>query len=903
MSKATENSQSTTKKLYTGAVISAIAATGLVGTIGTAHADTVELPLPTTAKNEPALVEKEAPKKVEVKTPTKEEVTELGETAKQTQADADKAKEVLDQANETSDKAEKKVTDLKQAQADAQKTADKATPEAIQNAEKNVETAKASVPTKEQAVSSAQTEKNDADRNVAVQGKTVGTKQAEVTQAQNGVTDAKTEVENAQKALNGEGLADAKAKQEEAIKEEATSKQAQADAQKALDSAKEQNQDHATQVKQAEQAVKSAQANLEAKSQEKETAKTNADQANTTYNQAVSMLNALQKDTKATITLAPDFIKTVKDEMALNNEIRTVGQNLTKEYINTKSDEIYDRIVNSQLQNRTLNKYTPSAKDQADETRYDINNLPKEVTDELNYFVADLINQMRHQLGLSDVVLSKSSLEFANKIAKEYVKANWSNAMRDANFAKGGSGHYAKGIYKVAKEYGLNSTFSEETIKEYAEKGLQPYENSIGTYDPKYLSTDADQVLRKTVGEMKEGLYTDLVELVSHKNDYAHTQGILQFDYANETVYFGGVAQSVTDDYYTRHFLTSIRTTNVDGSKWDKTPIVNPLSNTNKEQEIAKARQTLADAMNARKDAQDKLEATSKAVSDAQTTLQNAQATLKALNNGENPLANAQKVFNEAKERHDKAVVTLANANALVNNLTASKATKEETLKQAQATLKDAEKVLKLAQEALKAEEDKMANLEAIASNKAQAVSTAKKALQDAQDNVKQAEKELADLKGAKARLNEVKAELEHAESELKEVYKAQNEAKVDYEVKSLAADQAKTAYETAKAKFDEAETKRLVALAEAKRKELEKAGYKPVPVVDGKGNVVDYTAEKVTVGTKDDKTYQAPAQATNAKSESKKQLPNTGSKESGLLAMLGASVGLLAFAGKRKFR
>ena len=881
----------------------AVATASLVGTIGTAHANEVEIPLPTTAKTEPALVEKEAPKKVEVKTPTKEEVAELGATAKQTQEASDKAKEVLDQANEKSDKAEKKVTDLKQAQADAQKIADKATPEAIKDAEKKVETAKASVPTNEQAVSTAQTEQDDADRNVAIQGKTVGTKQAEVTQAQNGVATAKTEVENAQKALNGEGLADAKDKQDEAIKEEATSKQAQADAQKALDEAKAQNQDHATQVKQAEQTVKTAQANLESKSQEKETAKTNADQANTTYNQAVSMLNALQKDTKATITLAPDFIKAVKDEMALDKEIRTVGQNLTKEYINTKSDEIYDRIVNSQLQNRILNKYTPSAKDQADETRYDINNLPKEVTDELNYFVADLINQMRRQLGLPDVVLSKSSLEFANKIAKEYVNANWSNAMRDANFAKGGSGHYAKGIYKVAKEYGLNSTFSEETIKEYAEKGLQPYENSIGTYDPKYLSTDADQVLRKTVGEMKEGLYNDLVELVSHKNDYAHTQGILQFDYANETVYFGGVAQSVTDDYYTRHFLTSIRTTNVDGSKWDKTPIVNPLSDTNKEQEIAKARQTLADAMNARKDAQDKLEATTKAESDAQTALQNAQATLKALNNGENPLVNAQKMFDEAKARHERAVVTLANANALVNNLTASKATKEETLTNAQAKLKDAEKALKTAQETLKAEEDKMANLEAIASNKAQAVSTAKKALQDAKDQVKQAEKELADLKGAKARLNEVKAELEQAEKELKEVYKAQNEAKVDYEVKSLAADQAKTAYETAKAKFEEAETKRLVALADAKRKELEKAGYKPVPVMDQKGNIVDYKAEKVTVGTTGDKTYQAPAQATNAKAEPKKQLPNTGTKESNLLALLGAGVGLLALVGKRKFK
>ena len=877
-----------------------IATASLVGTIGTAQANEVEIPLPITAKTEPALVEKEAPKKVEVKTPTKEEVAELGATAKQTQEASDKAKEVLDQANDASDKAEKKFTDLKQAQADAQKTADKATPEAIKDAEKTVETAKASVPTKEQAVSTAQAEKDDADRNVAIQGKTVGTKQAEVTQAKNSVATAKTEVENAQKALNGEGLADAKVKQDEAIKEEATSKQAQADAQKALDSAKAQNQDHATQVKQAEQTVQSAQANLEAKSQEKETAKTNAEKANTTYNQAVSTLNALQKDTKATITLAPDFIKAVKDEIAFKKEIRE-GIEYSDDVRRAKNMELYKRVITTQLQNRTLNKYTPSSKDQADETRYDINNLPKEVTDELNYFVADLINQMRRQLGLPDVVLSKSSLEFANKIAKEYVKANFSKAMKDEYRAKGGAGHYAKGIYKVAKEYGLNSTYTEEENQENAEKGLQPYENALTTY-VYHNFDDEDGVFRKTLGEMKEKLYDDLIELVSHKNDYLHTQGILQFDYANETVYFGGVAQSKTDEFYTTHFLTSIRTTNVDGSKWDTTPIVNPLSNTNKEQEIAKARQTLADAMNARKDAQDKLEATSKAVSDAQTALQNAQATLSALNNGENPLANAQKVFNEAKDRHDKAVVTLANANALVNNLTASKATKEETLKQAQAKLDEANKALNLAQDALKAEEDKMANLEAVATNKAQAVSTAKKALQDAKDQVKQAEKELADLKGAKARLNDANAELEQAKTELKDAYQAQNKAKVDYEVKSLAADQAKTAYETAKAKFDEAETKRLVALADAKRKELEHLGYKPVPVVDGKGNVVDYKAEKVTVGTKEDKTYQAPAKATNAKAEPKKQLPNTGTKESNLLAVLGASIGLLALAGKRKY-
>ena len=880
----------------------AIATASLVSTIGTAHADTTETHIPTTAKNEPALVEKEAPKKVEVKTPTKEDVAELDATAKQAQADESKAKEVLDQANEKSDKAEKRVTDLKQAQADAQKTADKATPEVIEQAEKKVETAKASVPTKEQAVSTAQTEKDDADRNVAIQGKTVGTKQAEVTQAKNSVATAKAEVENAQKALNGEGLADAKEKQAEAIKEESESKQAQADAQRFLDEAKSQNQDHAAQLKQAEQTVKSAQANLENKSQEKETAQTNAEKANATYNQAVSTLNNLQKeDAKTTITLAPDFIKVVKESMAYSERLRS-GENLPSDEEQYENAVKYRKmIIDAQLQNRTLNKYTPSAKDQADETRYDINNLPKEVTDELNYFVADLINQMRRQLGLPDVVLSKSSLEFANKIAKEYVKANWSHAMIDEYRAKGGAGHYAKGVYKAASEYGLKSGYSEAKDKEYMEKGFQPYENSVT--NPFYHDfDDEDGVYRKTIGEMKEKLYDDLIELVSHKNDYLHTQGILQFDYADEVAYFGGVAQSKSNEIYTTHFITSLRSSHVDGSKWDKTPIVNPLSNTNKEQEIAKARQTLADAMTARKDAQAQLEATSNAVSDAQTALQNAQATLKALNNGENPLANAQKMFDEAKARHDKAVVTLANANALVNNLTASKATKEETLTQAQATLKDAEKALQTAQDELKAEETKMAELEAIASNKAQAVSTAKKTLETAQDQVKQAEKELADLKGAHTRLAELKAELEKAETELKDAYKAQNKAKVDYEVKSLAADQAKIAYETAKAKFEEAETKRLAELADAKRKELEHLGYKPVPVIDGKGNVVDYKAEKVTVGTKGDKTYQAPAQATNTKAESKKQLPNTGTKESNLLAVLGASIGLLALAGKRKY-
>ena len=881
-----------------------IATASLVGTIGTAHADTVDLKVSTTAQTEPALVEKEAPKPVEVKTPTKEDVAELGATAKQTQEDADKAKEVLDQANETSDKAEKKVADLKQAKDDAQKIADKATPEVIQGAEKKVETAKASVPTAEQAVSSAQTEQDDADRNVAIQGKTVGTKQAAVTQAENGVTDAKATVKNAEDALKGVGLADAKEKQDAAIKEESESKQAQADAQEALDAAKKLDGELADQLKKAENTVKSATKDVEAKEAEAKTAKTNRDNALATYNQSVSALDALQDSSKKqTITLSPAFIQAVKENMAYNDQDTS---SWTSEERNKRTLELYDKIVNAQVEHKALNKYVPTKADQADKTRYDINNLPQEIKDELNYYVVDLINQMRRQLGLSDVVLSKTSLEFADKIAKEYLKANFSKAMKDDYRAKGGVGHYAIGINKVAKEYGLPTTDAEEESK-----GEQYYENTVTTYSFHNFD-DADGVYRKTLGEMKAKLYDDLVMLVSTKGDYAHTEGILQFDHAHETIYFGGVAQSKTDDFYTTHFLTAIRSEYVNGSKWDKTPIANPLSDEVIARKLSEARQALADAMTARDNTQATFEAKTKAESDAKLALTNAEANLTALKKGESPLANAQKAFDEAKDRHDKAVVTLSNANALVNNLTVTQSVKEEALKDAQAKLKDAERVLKTAQEALKAEETKMKELEAIATSKAQAVSTAKKALQDAQEEVKQAEKELADLKGAHTRLKEVKAELEQAKAELKEAYKAQNEAKVDYETKSLAAGQAKTAYETAKAKYEEAEAKRLAALADEKRKELEKAGYQPVPVVDDKGNVVDYTVPQAPVTVANTNTTDVVKPQTTsvngvkevkAKEVAQNNLPETGTKQTswGILGLLGLALGLTGFKSRKE--
>ena len=885
----------------------AIATASLVGSIANVQANEVTPKLPTDAKNEPALVEKEAPKAPVDQTvetvPTKEEVAEKQATAEKTAQEAKVAEDKLAETEKAVDLAENKVNTLTTEVASAQKTADKATPEAIKDAEKKVETAKANVPTKEQGVSTAKTAKDDADHKVAVHGKTVGTKQAEVTQVQNTVNDAKATVKDAEDALNNKGLEEAKAKEADAIKAEATSKQAQADAQKTLDDAKAKDSKRADALNTAEKSVSDAKAQVQATTNATKGAQKDLDAANTTYNKAVSTLDALQENKKATITLGSDFIKAVKEKIVFRDEIRKNGDTLSSEYINKKSDELYDRIVNSQLENAKINSYTQSAKELADTTRYDINNLPKEIKDELTYFVADLINQMRRQLGLPDMVLSNTSLEFAQKVAKEYVKANFSKAMKDSYRANGGVGHYAIGINKVAKEYGLDNTYSDEENRELEAKGWQSYENSVSTY-AYHDFDDNDGVFRKTLGEMKEQLYNDLIMLVSTKGDYAHTQGVLNFDYADETVYFGGVAQSKTDDIYTTHFLTSIRSSyvDVDGSKWDKTPIANPLDDSKREKMVADARQALADAMENRKNAQATYNTLAGEQKQAEATLAQAEKTLTALKTEASPLADAQKAFDNAKSTHDKAVVTLANAKALVASLNASRSAKEQALKDAKAVLSAKEAELANAKEALKAEEAKMVDLQAQVEKAGQAVSVAEKALEDAKTNVAKAEKEFADLKGSKVRLSELKDQLAKAQADLKDAYKAQNEAKADYELKSLEAGRAKTAYDVAKAKFDKAEAKRLAEEAEKQRKELEKAGYKPVPVFDGNGNLVGYKAPQETVGAKDDKTYQAPAQASQTKAEPKKQLPNTGTKESSLLALLGASVGLLALAGRRKY-
>ena len=154
---------------------------------------------------------------------------------------------------------------------------------------------------------------------------------------------------------------------------------------------------------------------------------------------------------------------------------------------------------------------------------------------------------------------------------------------------------------------------------------------------------------------------------------------------------------------------------------------------------------------------------------------------------------------------------------------------------------------------------------------------------------LKALDKELTD---ANAKLGVLRAELKTAKEELARLEGIAEAKARGYEnFKQLKADH--DAYL--------AEQQRLQALKD-KADAIRKAGGQPKEVTDATGKVVDVVDGKAqnkvvvaTVGTKEDRTYQAPAQATNAKAEPKKQLPNTGTEET-MLGLLG--LGLLASLG-----
>ena len=872
MSKTTGNSHGTAKKLYTGAVISAIATTGLVGTIGTAQADTVELPLPTTSQTEPALVEKEAPKKTEVKVPTKEvtkgQVDEAKDKLDKSTKEVEQAKAKKDQVQTEKDQAQTEKNNAQSEVDKAQEIKDKATKENIEKQKQEVASAENGKSDAEKQEINSKNDLAKAQEVVADQENVVKKSEDKVASAENEVKDAQTNVDSAQDILDGTGQAKVV---EEKGKAETAKKQAQEQvmsAEKVLELAKSDDKNRADAISSVQNELTEA-TKVVARTGAKLTGATNkAEQTQTALEQAQDTFTLAEGNYKAinTIQLTDAYVAALKDYAI--NPYHSVKQEAQWQ---AHYDKAVKTLTAEQKPNINANSFKSNANDKA--TKVDANNLTTEQMTELSLFASDLLNQIRERFGTPKTVVTKGMLQVADEVTDGYVADDWGF----------GKGHDSKAVNNVARKYGLPA---------YKDDTHQYLEN---------LNSSNNGGKIHTMDDAKKWVYESISDFLFNGWEWLHAQSITGLISKGASKDYFALGLSSNTGRTSAHFL-SVSDNRVTGNKLDKTEV----PNNNTSESIVKAYNVANSALlNAQtENTQAQREKTSASIANIrakgeQETIQKRLDTLK-----DTPLKTPT-----AQSNLEKAQDTLANANKRLENaekaladLTADVKVKQENLTNAKNVLAQKERNLTNTKNNLATEQDKLAELKALVQTAENNLELAKEKVVQATKTLEKAKSDLESLLNAEPNLAKAKKVLSEKETTLKEKVTALKEAQaiLDELLKEQKLDQ--EAYDKLFALYSaQVEAKRLADF-EAQRKELESLGYKPVPVVDGKGNVVDYKAEKVTVGTKDDKTYQAPAQATNAKAESKKQLPNTGMKESNLLSLLGASLGLLALVGKRKY-
>ena len=868
MSKTTENRHSAAKKLYTGAVISAIAATGFVGTIGTTHADTVELPLPTTAKNEPALVEKGAPKneeKVPTKEVTKGQVDEAKDKLdKSSQAVAD-AQAKKDQAQTEKDKAQTEKDNAQSEVDKAQAVKDKATPENIEKQKQEVANAETGKTNAEKQEENAKNDLEKANQVAKDQEKVVKKSEDKVASAETEVKNAQTNVANAQAILDGTGQAKVVAEKSNAEKAQAQAQTNVANAEKSLKQAKADDKKLAEDISsaqkeltQAKNTVASTQTTLTNATNKASQTKADLEKAQTNFSKAESNYKSIN-----TFQVTDEYVSALKSYV--NNPYSILDEPTKWDEHDEKARENLKKVNQSNID---LNNFKSNSSDKT--IAVNVNNLTDEQKKELSNFASSLINQVRERFGTPKTVVTKGMIEVSDKITAGYVADNWGF----------GAGHHNKLINRIAREYGLPAIDDEsgQTLENL---------NSINS------GTEIENM-----DDAKKWIYQSLNSLLFNGWEWLHAQSItgLTSQGANKEYFALGLSSGTGRT--SAHFLT-VSDKQVSGNKLDKTEV----PNNNSVESIVKAYNTANSALlNAQTvNSQAQREKTSASLANIkakgeQETIQKRLDALKATPlktpTAERNLVNAKDTLASANER-------LKNAKKALEALTADVKIKQQNLDKAKQELANKEATLTNAKNNLANEKAKLEELKSLIKIAEKNLALSKEKVAQATKTLEQAKADLENLLNAEPNLAKAKKVLAQKEATLKEKAIALKEAQavLDKLLQEQKIDQ--EAYDKLFALYSEqVEAKRLADLTEAKRKELEKAGYKPVLVVDGKGNVVDYKAEKVTVGTKDDKTYQAPAQATNAK----KQLPNTGTKESSLLAVIGASLGLLALVGKRKY-
>ena len=210
--------------------------------------------------------------------------------------------------------------------------------------------------------------------------------------------------------------------------------------------------------------------------------------------QQVSQLNVPYSE-KNTIKVSAEYAKALKDYF--NYGKSEAERDRAEQILKSESSKLRSQEGN----------FISSTSDQVEV--YDVNNLPKEVVVELNYFALDMLNQVRSQMGMPQVSLASSSIDFADKLSKKVREANRSAF----------DWHYVKGINDVAREYGLPTSSREDEVSKY---GSQFYENNFA------LSGVSSEM---TKAEMKQWIYNSILNFLFNGTEFLHAQSVAGVNY------------------------------------------------------------------------------------------------------------------------------------------------------------------------------------------------------------------------------------------------------------------------------------------------------------------------------------------------------------------------------------
>ena len=885
----------TIKKLRNGMVVSTLALTAF-GVANGVSANETEV-----AVNEPAtrVVAKD---EVKPKVPTQQDV----DTAK---AESDKANQDVAKQKEVVASTEANIANTEKTIADTTKKVEEVksvTPEKVAEAKSDAEKKASELATAEKTVADADKSVSTTAEKVADQTKVVSNAEKTATATANKVADAQKKVDSLSSTTDTTQLEKEVATLTEQVKADT---QAVSTAQTNLDNGKKAQSNKDQAIKDAQTGVSSAESNLTQATTALANAKADQSNKDKAVTSAKSALDVAKQGVTETTTSSEtmyevpkatyspalsqgyiDAIKALADGTGTADEVRKAAYNTPYK------DEVTGVGAKSLRDFNSTGKYPTGGLDfvaygseDTDATEIaDFQHLTKEQQIRLATYAASIINELRAKFGTAPVTVGDSSLKLSEAFN------NYANSFINSNSA-------------VLSEHNLKSLKEKYELAKEESNVTTPSLGIRSKKIPDFLELNQKV---NTMARIKQVMYQGIVNALmgvnantSSTEQYSSALSLLGLRDADKTNV--GVGIGYIGSYTTKGYEASI-TLSVPKEITTTTKKVDPRA-------VETAQKAYDNAVKASQEAKTAVQSAQTAYTNAETALANARTNLsnvvgnkidvtsleKVLSDTKSKLAEDTKALQTAKEvlalaksnATDKSKA-LADAKSALEIAKAEQSTADQSLATAKGELEVLTKAHDVAVMARKSAGQDLARKREASKEATDTHTVLELALTKRDEVLKSLDKELTD---ANAKLGVLRAELETAKEELARLEGIAEAKARGYEnFKQLKADH--DAYL--------AEQQRLQDLKD-KADAIRKAGGQPKEVTNADGKVVDIVDAKAqnkvvvaTVGTKDDKTYQAPAQATNAKAEPKKQLPNTGEKRTNTatLAIITAlsSIGLV---------